>query len=299
MIPSSPAGAAAPWRHVARLIVVPVMLSAVVASLMAQQGPSAPASAAPAPAPAMSLGLDPATGALPRFVDLFMTAPVLNGIILGLSAIALMLFLYFLATINTRSMMPPTFADDVTKLVLRHQYEQAADHCRRHRHLVAATILERVLENANKDTRTRMAILQAEGQRRAELIWNRISYLIDISNLAPMLGLLGTVYGMIQAFFVLPSQSASMGSAALAKAIGTAMTATFFGIGVAILAVVFHTIIKSRATSALAEVEQSINTIADHIRPTSPTSVAAPPPIPGAATTVAPAHRPANPGVIR
>ena len=244
--------------------------------------PGRPVSANPTarstPLRSPSAGLNTATGELPSFKDLFFTAPVINGIILSLSILAVLLFVFFLITVNTRTMLPPSFADDVTKMVLRLQYAQAAEHCRRNRHRVGASILERCLENADKDPRTRMSILQSEGQRRAELIWNRISYLIDISNLAPMLGLLGTVYGMLQAFFVLPSTSASLNSSALAKAIGTAMTATFFGIAVAILATVFHTIIKSRATHALAEIEQLINSITDHIDAPTTTSVAAPPP---------------------
>ena len=111
-----------------------------------------------------------------------------------------------------------------------------------------------------------MNIIENEGQRRAGLIWNRISYLIDLSVVAPMLGLLGTVLGMLEAFFVLPKESASVSSKALAYAIGGAMTATFFGLVVAIMAVVFHSIIKSRTLRALSEAEQVVHSIADYIK---------------------------------
>ena len=94
----------------------------------------------------------------------------------------------------------------------------------------------------------------------------RISYLIDLSVVAPMLGLLGTVLGMLEAFFVLPKESASVTSKNLAAAIGGAMTATFFGLVVAIMAVVFHSIIKSRTLRALSESEQVVHSIADYIK---------------------------------
>ena len=122
------------------------------------------------------------------------------------------------------------------------------------------------MENADKDHATLLSIVDAEGRRRAELVWNRISVLLDISNIAPMLGLLGTVLGLIQAFFVLPHQATSLNSAALANAIGGAMSATFFGLIVAIVCVVFHSILKARATRSLAEVERVVHSIADHMK---------------------------------
>ena len=109
-------------------------------------------------------------------------------------------------------------------------------------------------------------MIDSEGRRRSDIIWNRISYLADIANIAPMLGLLGTVAGMIQAFFVLPSQSASINSRALAQAVGAAMSTTMFGLTVAILTVVFYSIVRSRVTRALADAEQVIHSVADHIK---------------------------------
>ena len=106
----------------------------------------------------------------------------------------------------------------------------------------------------------------AEGRRRADIVWNRISYLADVSNVAPMLGLLGTVTGMIRTFFLLPDQPASINSRVLSYGIGQAMTTTFFGLVVAITALVLYSFIKSRTTSTLAEVEQTLHNLADHLK---------------------------------
>jgi biopolymer transport protein ExbB len=163
-------------------------------------------------------------------------------------------------------MIPADFGDDVTRLVASKKYPEAAEYCRRHRKVFAASIIQRCVENADKDHATLLNIIDAEGRRRAELVWNRLSYLLDISNIAPMLGLLGTVLGLIQAFFVLPSQSTSLNSAALATSIGGAMSATFFGLTVAVASVCFYSILKSRATSALSEVERVVHNIADHMK---------------------------------
>jgi biopolymer transport protein ExbB len=111
-----------------------------------------------------------------------------------------------------------------------------------------------------------MDMLDAEGRRRADILWNRISYLADISNVAPMLGLFGTVTGMIKAFFSLQTESASINSKLLATGVGEAMSTTMFGLMVAISSLVFYSIVKSRATQALSEAEQIAHSIADHIK---------------------------------
>jgi len=206
------------------------------------------------------------SGELPTLKEFFGYSPVINGIITALSVVAVVMFVYFMLTINTRTFAPPGFIDDVTKLAVSKQYEQAAHLCRNNRAIFTASILQRCFENARHDAGHLMNIIENEGQRRAGLIWNRISYLIDLSVVAPMLGLLGTVLGMLEAFFVLPKESASVTSKSLAYAIGGAMTATFFGLVVAIMAVVFHSIIKSRTLRALSESEQVVHSIADYIK---------------------------------
>lgn len=206
------------------------------------------------------------TGELPSVRRMFEFSPVINSIIAILSVVAVALFVMFMLMINTSRMIPATFVDDVTKLVVARKYPEAADYCRNNRPIFAASIIQRCAENTDKDHATLMAIIEAEGRRRADVIWNRISYLVDLSNIAPMLGLLGTVLGMLEAFFILPNQSASMNSKALAAAIGGAMTATFFGLIVAIVSVIFYTIVKSRMIKTMSEVEQVVHSIADHIK---------------------------------
>ena len=258
-------------QRVAAVLVV--MMGAV---LWAQPGgPGAPAAETKTPvakaapvateAAAAVPGIDPATGKLPTFAELFNTSPVINGIIGMLSVIALLLFVYFLLTINTRSMMPAMFLDEVTKLAIAGRYEEAANFCRNQRNIFSASILQRCFENADKEPSHLLSVIESEGQRRADLVWNRISYLMDLSSLAPMLGLLGTVLGMLYAFFGLNTTAAGVGSKVLAQSIGGAMTATFMGLAVAIVTVIFHSIIKSRTIATLADVEHVVHSIADHI----------------------------------
>ncbi len=178
----------------------------------------------------------------------------------------MLLFLYYFFTINTATLSPPNFLEDVNRLIVAHKYEEAGNFCRANRHLFVASVILRAVENVGKDHAVIMTMIENEGRRRADLIWNRIGYLLDLSNVAPMLGLLGTVLGMIEAFFTQSGPTGGIRSKALMGAIGGAMTATFFGLTVAIISVVFYTIIKSRTTKTQGEVEASVHAITDHMK---------------------------------
>jgi len=129
-----------------------------------------------------------------------------------------------------------------------------------------ASIIHRCVENAGKGHNVIMDMIDTEGRRRADIVWNRISYLSDISNVAPMFGLLGTVIGMMQAFFGLEQQTANVNSGALAAGVGQAMSTTMFGLMVGIMALIFYSIIKAQVTRTLAEAEQAVHSVADHLK---------------------------------
>ncbi len=247
------------------------------APTLPQQQPQAQPLAQPAASPTQppfeateSAAAAPATKgrtmAIYKLKEMFMFSPVINGIIAGLSVLGLMFFLWFLLTINVRAVAPAGFVNEVTNLVLAHRYEAAADVCRRSKRVFIAPVVLRSVENAGKSQSIIMSMIDSEGRRLSDIIWNRISYLADISNVAPMLGLLGTVMGMITAFFGLDKESGSIDSSVLSQGVGQAMTTTMFGLMVGISALVFYSIIKSRATKCLAEAESAVHSIADRIR---------------------------------
>lgn len=222
--------------------------------------------APPPPTQPTGLGIDVLTGEMPSFADLFMVSPIINPIIAVLSVISLLLFLYFFMTINSASMAPTVFVDEVSKLAIARKFDELSSLCRANQRVFIATVVQRCAENAGKEHSVIMDMIDSEGRRRADLIWNRISYLADVSNVAPMLGLLGTVIGMIQAFFGLTEGSASINSGVLSEGVAAAMSTTMFGLIVAIISLVFYSLVKARATKSLAAAEQVVHSIADHIK---------------------------------
>lgn len=93
-----------------------------------------------------------------------------------------------------------------------------------------------------------------EGER----ILQRISYLNLCGQIAPMLGLLGTVVGMVQAFASLASEAGAAKSQMLALAISTALWTTVAGLLISIPALLGYAIFKNAATRLLMESQATV-----------------------------------------
>jgi len=101
------------------------------------------------------------------------------------------------------------------------------------------------------------AAAAAEGGLR-----KRVDSLSAVSNLATMLGLLGTVYGLILAFSALGDAAAGERAARLSEGISTAMATTAFGLLVAIPSLAVHTWLSGVADARLNEIEVAAGRLA-------------------------------------
>lgn len=92
----------------------------------------------------------------------------------------------------------------------------------------------------------------------AELrIRRRVGYLSTIASVATMIGLFGTVYGLIQSFGSLGDTAAAERAAHLAEGTSTAMAATAFGLLIAIPALAAHAVFESMARELLGKIEET------------------------------------------
>lgn len=202
---------------------------------------------------------------VPTLGELFASSPWINGAIACLSLIGLGVFGYLVMKLSSGGFIPVGFVDDVTKLILNGRFDQAIHLCQNHPRVFSAGIIQRLIENRDKDHGVLIEILLAEGRRRGEEIWTRIGYLAEIATLAPTLGLLGTVVGMIKVFFELTRRVATAGQVGdLSQGIAQAMGTTMFGLIVALGAGVFYAIARGRATMMLSQTEQVCHSVADH-----------------------------------
>ena len=100
----------------------------------------------------------------------------------------------------------------------------------------------------------------AEGGRIADAMTASVDWLADIAAIAPLVGLLGTVLGMFQAFGGIASDvAAGAKPVVLAQGISQAIVTTIFGLVVAIPALAMHALFRRRAQRRIAEIEEQVS----------------------------------------
>ena len=88
-------------------------------------------------------------------------------------------------------------------------------------------------------------------------IEKRTSYLSLLANIATLLGLLGTIFGLIDSFNAVTNADASQKAALLASGIAVAMNTTAFGLIVAIPTLVFYSMLNERTTVIMSEINEN------------------------------------------
>jgi len=103
---------------------------------------------------------------------------------------------------------------------------------------------------------------EAEGARIAERVYAAVDWLADIAAIAPLVGLLGTVLGMFQAFGGIASDvTAGAKPVVLAQGVSQAIVTTIFGLVVAIPSLVMHALFRRRAARLIAALEEKADEV--------------------------------------
>ena len=119
--------------------------------------------------------------------------------------------------------------------------------------------------------------MEDAGQEISTRLEQRIAYLALIATVAPMLGLLGTVSGMIRSFDIV-ARLHNPGPAELAPGIRQALVTTFQGLVVAIPAMVAHGVIRNRVSRILMQAAQVGEELLGFFKQATPEEVKEPEP---------------------
>jgi len=127
-----------------------------------------------------------------------------------------------------------------------------------------ATVLQAGLDAAGPDAA--WDAMSAEVASLDARVRKRVGYLATIGNLSTMMGLLGNVIGIIIAFGSLGDASAEARAVHLSEGIATAMSATAYGLVVAIPALAAHAWLEQQARTFLAAVEAAAGSLVAKLR---------------------------------
>ncbi len=166
-------------------------------------------------------------------------------------------FIYIKSNIDA-----PRFMAQIRRWVAAREYQKAAAFCRRFKGKALPQIVLTGLIKASKmKVPTFRAIQNAVDEGTLEVIPRlqaRTNYLAMIGNISTLIGLMGTIYGLILAFRSVsaPGIDAAEKSRLLAHGISVAMNTTLAGLSVAIPSILMYTILHNKTTRIIDEIDE-------------------------------------------
>ncbi len=203
----------------------------------------------------------PETAAAAESHDISLWQVVQSGgmvgyLILVMSLAALALIIRNFITLQRRRLLPDPLEAELEELLQKHEYEQARQVCGDNpsflAHVIGAGLTQVGSMFGFFDMQNAM---QETSEREISRLYRKLEYLAFIASTAPMLGLLGTVLGMIKAFNEISLSEGAAQPSQLAGGISEALVTTCLGLIVAIPTMFFVAFFRNRIDSTVSEAE--------------------------------------------
>lgn len=208
-------------------------------------------------ADAAAASVEPQSMTIQQIIE---TGGWLMYVLAAMSVAGLALILYFLVALRRGQIIPENLVNNVRGLLREGRLVEAQTACRNNGSAVATILdsaLNYVLRTPQPDVGLLREIVEGEGGRQATLIQNQTQYLMDIGVIAPMIGLLGTVVGMLKAFNAVALDLAKAKPMLLAGGVSQALITTVGGLIVAIPAMIAYAYFRGRASRLISDLEQN------------------------------------------
>lgn len=178
---------------------------------------------------------------------------VFGIILLALSFVMVALIMMNVLQVRRDILLPPDFIEAFEEKLGTKDYQGAYELAKNDDSFLAR-VLVAGLGKLNRGYAEAIEGMQEVGEDENMALEHRLSYLALIGGIGPMIGLMGTVYGMIQSFQKIATSATSPKPSELADGISTALFTTLEGLAVAIPAMVFYSILRNRISRFVLEV---------------------------------------------
>ncbi len=172
------------------------------------------------------------------------------------SFVAIYIFIERVITINKANESPDAFIGKIKELVLKGDVTAAKMLCNQHDTPVARMI-EKGVSRIGSPLKNIEASIENVGKIELFKLEKNLSVLATVSGAAPMMGFLGTVIGMVQAFISIAREEGSVSPKLLADGIYTAMITTVAGLIVGIIAYLGYNFLVTRVSKVVNKMEYS------------------------------------------
>lgn len=169
----------------------------------------------------------------------------------------LLVIIYFF-TLRRGNIVTRRYLDIAESLLKKRDYFALAE-VSSHNGQAVAQVFYRALAFATKNPQASIdnirEIAETEALRQANTLNHRITYLADVGTIAPMVGLLGTVSGMIKSFSSLANDVATSKAMLLSQGVSEALVCTASGLVIGIAAFSFYAYFRGRVQRLIADLE--------------------------------------------
>ncbi len=155
--------------------------------------------------------------------------------------------LYFRYTLDSKA-----FIEKIKGYIMADKISEATKLADSHAETPLGKVTKAILERSNRDDESIQQALDISMAESIPLLTRRLGYLSMISNVATLIGLLGTIYGLIMSFEAVSFADPSQKQTLLAQGISMSMNTTAFGLAVAIPVMIFYAFLHARQ-NALVE----------------------------------------------
>ncbi len=191
---------------------------------------------------------------------------VITWLLLIMSTTGIAMVIYHFMQNRQASIMPDETVETAEELVGERRLQELIDYMAEDDSMYAEMVGAALAEAPNGFGAMERAIEESGDMLSARRI-RSLEILNVLGAVGPMLGLFGTVYGMIQAFQAIVASGSSVKPADLAAGISTALVTTFWGLVVGIPAVAGYALIRNKVDGMAAEAMVRADELIGQLRP--------------------------------
>ena len=182
------------------------------------------------------------------------------GLLGAMSILAVALIIYLFIVLRPSQVAPISMGRELIENIRRNNLDGARRICENRPCPLSAVVLvamDYMRDVPDVDPALMKDIMEGEGARQSESIQGQTQYLLDISVVSPMVGLLGTVWGMIRAFSSIATDIASAKPIVLAEGVSQALLTTAWGLMLGIPAMIFYAYFRRRSSQVISYLESA------------------------------------------
>lgn len=219
------------------------------------------------------------------FDEFIIGGGLIGGLLILMDVASWAIIIEHFISIRKANILPDIQREQITAMFEQKQYREVIEFTGAQPSFLAYVVHASLGEATHGYAAMERAMEEAIEERTTKLL-RKIEILNVFGNIGPMLGLLGTVYGMILCFNAIVAAGGVPEPAMLADSIGVALVTTFWGLVVAIPALTVYAWMRNRIDGLSAEVAMTAQELISTFRPgaerkdrpaSSPTAAAVPP----------------------